>query len=183
VSRRSISSLGHWKMSKLVYVEWDADGRISRVIRETLLDDSKLNAADRIVNALDRPHQLTQFDVDWCNRDQCYYGHCSGHWSGRVYLNRHVNGHRSTFWAASHVQFCDDSCSSREIFSEQITERGYDRVILLNTPEDITRTCEEENCYWCSICEDTLPDNEPCEHASFCEPCGVLNTPGDTCAH
>jgi hypothetical protein len=165
--------------SKLVYVEWGSDGKVHRLIHEIPYDDTHQNIADRIVNKLTRPHRLDQWDVEWCKRDECYYVNESGGWSGRVYLNQMAGEHRCSFWAADHIEFCRATLRHEELTPAEISELGYDRVQLDKPPEDLAQTCEEEMCYWCSICEDMFPLNGNCAHQHWCDRCGTLITPDD----
>ena len=168
---------------RLALVEWDSDGKVCRILSETLIPP-KGNVLDDLVVKMDRPHRLNQYDIDWCKRDDAYYGHFSGCWTGRAYLNRHVPGYRSKLWLADGIQCCGDGDDDRLLSDTEIAELGYDVVELAGTPEDLSQTCEETSCYWCSVCEDMLPQNDHCEHQRWCDACGVLLTvEDDPCAH
>jgi hypothetical protein len=167
----------------IAFVEWNSEGRVSRIIRGCMLDHSHLNTLDHIINTIDYPHQLEEWDVNWCKRDECYYVNYVGGWSGRVYLYKMMEGRRVKFWAADRVQFTDATLGQDEITAEEITALGYDRVAPTPIPRDLTRVCEETHSDWCEICQDMLPSNDHCEHFYWCDDCGCLSEKTDKCEH
>jgi len=168
---------------RLAYVSWNSDGKVDRIVHEDIHDDSAENALERIARRLGRPHSLTEWDVNWCERDQDYYVHETGGWTGRLYLNRMIEGCQEKFWAADGIEFCLDTGGYDEITPEQVASLGYVRVLLPELPEDLTKTCEEQSCQWCESCDDMIPDNGLCSHMYWCGLCGVVITEDEECHH
>lgn len=165
---------------RLVFVGWNDAGMVNRIVQETVVDDSDVNPLDRIVKRLARPHILSEWDVEWCKRDECYYVHETGGWTGRVYLNQLVEGYREKFWAEEGIEFSNGNGVELDISEKRISELGYDRVHLDGPPEDLSQTCEEQSCYWCCKCDDMIPSSDLCEHMYWCDNCGVVITPDES---
>ena len=163
---------------QLAYVEWCSTGKVCRMIREVPMHED-LGVLDQLVVKMDRPHRLKQYDVNWCERDACYYFNYSGSWTGRLYINRKIPGHRSKIWTLPHIQLCGDGLDDdkRMLTPAEITERGYDFVGDEELSGAPTFIDEDIGCSWCTVCGDMLPDNELCPHMHYCD--GAIWGPED----
>ena len=170
----------------LAYVEWNSRGKVVRILRVHRVPPT-VSAPDRIATALREGwvpnHRFDEFDVNWCERDQTYYIHEPGGTHGRIYLNGHVDGHRSKIWAPDDIEFCRADGDDRELTPEAIYELGYDQIELAEAPEDLSQTCEDQSCYWCGPCDDMLPENDECKHVYWCDMCGCLIEKVHKCEH
>lgn len=153
---------------ELAYVEWNPDGRICRIVH-TLPPSWRPNVLERMVEALIPRFQ--ESDVDWCERDQRYYHHVSGGFAGRIYVNTLVGG-RGKLWVAPGLELRADDGNDRELTPEEVSERGWDIIKKLDWRWDITSGNSmydrppgaEDTVTWCEVCEDMLPDGDPCDH-------------------
>lgn len=100
------------------------------------------------------------YDIEWCKRDQQLYAHYSGN---RLYLESQDN----KFWAA--------------VGYEPDNYKPENR--LANKPKKYRGELENwtlfDDCLYCSICDDWLPEEDTCDHIWWDEELGDFSTPYD----
>jgi len=158
----------------ILALEYDSDGRLSRIVRAA-------SAARTILDVLATGHRLDESDVNYCRRDDRYYRHEVGSWTGRVYLGQVMHGKRCKLWAREEATFSRASDGDRMIFAEDIAALGYD-LVYGERPK--LPYMEEGDCYWCEKCNDMLPKREPCDHVYWCDTCyELLSRKTERCEH
>lgn len=121
--------------------------------------------------AQDAPERgLHIYDIDWCERDQCYYSHMSGGGAIEPWAERR-------YWAAQSVQEVRHSEGRVPKRLKQMPRPHSISSIVHQLESDETRTI------YCSICEDHLPDSCPCSHIEWCDECSIWATPDEPCEH
>lgn len=138
---------------------------------------------DQLLKVVDHGHRLSEEDVNWCKRDQVYYQHDTGSWTGRVYLGRLMPGVRHRLWAAEDMTF--SAANSDEMLSDdEISELGYDLDQDSPKPRLSPYTFYESPTYYCKRCDDHLPDTDHCDHVYWCGECGcLLDKRDEACEH
>ena len=150
-------------------VEINTDGKICRIVR--LLDPAR-----PVLEVIATGHRFSESDVAWCRRDARYYSRWSSSWTGRLYLNKLVDGVRHRLLLASIVT-CSTSIRDAPLSPAEISKLGYDvedqeeRIRL----SSLTRNFGEvgyTSTYWCGQCNDCLPEDAPCDCVYWCDDCG-----------
>lgn len=120
----------------------------------------------------------TQYDVDWCKRDECLYAHESGGSSGvEVHIHRFCNAPKicGKVWihpAATLVHYVKvgEKWETQPLPRVDMAAMGY---LLLDTPlsDDPLADCrQDEETRYCRICDDYLPSSYEeglCGHLFF----------------
>jgi hypothetical protein len=113
----------------------------------------------------------TFYNFDWCKRDERYYHHDSG--SGIA--GRPVTIYPGeTNWISDRIAV---ECTGE--FTRLSSPPMIDMII------DQLESMEEHSVNYCSICDDYLPDEEPCQHIVWCDECCMFSAPEpeEQCEH
>lgn len=151
-------------------IEFDADGRPCRIIH---MDAPAGPVLDRLLDVVDKGHRLDEEDVNWCERDQCYYQNDVGSWTGRLYLGKLIDGVRHRLWARPDITFSTSSTDA-PLTPEEVSALGYDLDTDSPKPSLAGYCMYDGATYYCERCDDNIPDMEHCEHVYWCGSCGCL---------
>lgn len=159
----------------LIALEYDSENHLTRIVRGV--------PADGILELLGRGQYLTESDVEWCRRDECYYANNVGSWTGRIYLGHLVGGARHRLVARNDATF-STARDDRMISVDEITELGYDLEQFEKCPNLKGIVINHAKCYYCDRCDDWIPERDPCECVYWCEECGdFFSKRHDQCEH
>lgn len=128
------------------------------------------------------------YDVDWCKRDGVYYYHNS---SGSPLLPNDPIEIDGIYWCLRPEIVKAKRCNliGRENRKRNKTRRlltipkafTHDRWNANKSYSDIFDWLQEngieDSTNYCSECEDSIPDGEPCEHIWWCDEHGIWSTP------
>lgn len=137
---------------------------------------------------------FSNYDFDWCKRDECLYYHCSGG-GGSFYMHPLAKPHtkpRCAVWYESSIVKPTNggNCSHRPISNRTLERWGYDvfsEPLLLDFYGSKTHNpfemASEDEVEYCPRCNDHLPTTNLCAHIWYCEKCGEYSVPGTRCRH
>lgn len=125
------------------------------------------------------------YDVDWCKRDGRYYYHMSG--CGP--LPNYVSG---IYWCYSLAMVKEKpstiiNAASRKLNATRRLRRvppsfmksSYGGTRYTEIFDWLQNECIEDSTNCCSMCDDMIPDEGPCEHIWWCEKLALWSTPSD----
>lgn len=176
---------------RLAVVEWGANNKIVRALYVVVSkEDLRMPLLDRINKSITCQHRFDEYDVNWCERDQCYYAWNVGHSGGPVHLYRFADNVSHRLWADIDITFYDasnpdETLRENELLDAEIKEMGY---ALVRSDEcdsevvDILNYADEESCAWCKVCSDMLPENDLCAHFYWCEDCCAVQEEDTPCS-
>lgn len=152
-------------MSRILAVEFDGSDKLCRIVRTS-------GTSPGVLDVLATGHRLVEVDVDWCDRDQCYYQHDSGSWTGRVYLSPLVDGIRHRLWAKPEATFSRADGKGEMISAAEVEALGYD-LDYGDRPDLKALDMSYGTVHWCERCDDMIPDSDHCfDHEYWCDECG-----------
>ena len=132
----------------LVAVEFDSDGRACRLIRT-------FGPQPEMLDILATGHRLDESDVNWCKRDQTYYVHETGSWTGRIYLSKLCgDGARHRLWVREFMTFSENGKGDEMISAARVAELGYDLDYSPEKPCWAPGGWSESRCYYCERCDE-----------------------------
>lgn len=160
----------------MLMIELDSEGKVTRFVRGHL--PHQTNPIDAFNQAINVGFRCAEVTVNWCKRDQCFYAHEVGSWTGWPYLHQLVQGARGKVWLDSAVTGGRDN---EPLTPEQINALGYE--ILPDRPT-LPNLAYDSDCYYCERCDDMIPDDDPCDHVYWCNECGMsLDKQTEACEH
>lgn len=113
------------------------------------------------------------YDIDWCRRDGELYGHKSGFGASTPMVGSVEYPYSGMYWLADGYEFPVTPLAVR--LPEMPAEY---------TGDSLQRYLDMEiSTVGCQICNDRLPDDEPCEHIWWCYRCGMFSEPSERCGH